>query len=179
MFIVLGSPVTEVGRDHDYDWAVVEPSSMRSLIQLAGRVRRHRAGACVEPNIAVLDTNLRHLQAPGGAAFRWPGFEDGETFSLASHRLGACCARTKSTASTPSTHARASKAPHPRRCSRSAIGWTWSTPACARPCCAPHRQRRPAHHTTAPRCVAPHASQPLRPCSTLPPGGTRRRKTRC
>ncbi len=88
MFIVLGSPVTEVGRDHDYDWAVVEPSSMRSLIQLAGRVRRHRAGACGQPNIAVLDTNLRHLQSPGGAAFRWPGFEDGETFLLASHRLG-------------------------------------------------------------------------------------------
>src|SRR5699024_5957807 len=37
LFIVLGSPVTEVGRDHDYDWAVVEPSSMRSIIQLAGR----------------------------------------------------------------------------------------------------------------------------------------------
>ena len=89
MFIVLGSPVTEVGRDHDYDWAVVEPSSMRSLIQLAGRVRRHRAGTCGQANIAVLDTNLRHLQAPGGAAFRWPGFEDGETFLLASHRLGA------------------------------------------------------------------------------------------
>ena len=88
MFIVLGSPVTEVGRDHDYDWAVVEPSSMRSLIQLAGRVRRHRAGACVQPNIAVLDTNLRHLQSPGGAAFKWPGFEDGEAFLLASHRLG-------------------------------------------------------------------------------------------
>lgn len=88
MFIVLGSPVTEVGRDHDYDWAVVEPSSMRSLIQLAGRVRRHRAGTCSQPNIALLDTNLRHLRSPGGAAFRWPGFEDGDTFLLASHRLG-------------------------------------------------------------------------------------------
>ena len=87
MFIVLGSPVTEVGRDHDYDWAAVEPSSMRSLIQLAGRVRRHRAGACSQPNIALLDTNLRHLQASGGAAFRWPGFEDGDTFLLASHSL--------------------------------------------------------------------------------------------
>ncbi|MBD4685259.1 type I-F CRISPR-associated helicase Cas3, partial [Xanthomonas citri pv. citri] len=30
IFIVLGSPVTEVGRDHDYDWAIVDPSSMRS-----------------------------------------------------------------------------------------------------------------------------------------------------
>ncbi len=55
LFIVLGSPVTEVGRDHDYDWAVVEPSSMRSLIQLAGRIRRHRPGAVDTPNIRVLD----------------------------------------------------------------------------------------------------------------------------
>src|SRR5699024_7087046 len=33
LFIVLASPVCEVGRDWDADWAVVEPSSMRSLIQ--------------------------------------------------------------------------------------------------------------------------------------------------
>ncbi|MFA5495948.1 MAG: type I-F CRISPR-associated helicase Cas3f, partial [Porticoccaceae bacterium] len=51
LFIVLGSPVTEVGRDHDYDWAVVEPSSMRSLIQLAGRIRRHRIGEVKNPNL--------------------------------------------------------------------------------------------------------------------------------
>jgi CRISPR-associated endonuclease/helicase Cas3 len=75
LFIVLGSPVTEVGRDHDYDWAVVEPSSMRSLIQLAGRVRRHRPGACTEPNIAVFETNLRHFRRPGQPAYCKPGFE--------------------------------------------------------------------------------------------------------
>lgn len=49
--IVMATSVAEVGRDHDYDWAVVEPSSMRSLIQLAGRVRRHRAGSPASPNI--------------------------------------------------------------------------------------------------------------------------------
>lgn len=75
IFIVLGSPVTEVGRDHDYDWAIVEPSSMRSLIQLAGRVRRHREGECDTPNIRVLDTNVRHLEAPDEPAFCRPGFE--------------------------------------------------------------------------------------------------------
>lgn len=75
LFVVLGSPVTEVGRDHDYDWAVVEPSSMRSLIQLAGRVRRHRPGACDRPNIAVFDTNLRHFRQPGKPAYCRPGFE--------------------------------------------------------------------------------------------------------
>ncbi|MBS76945.1 MAG: type I-F CRISPR-associated helicase Cas3 [Variovorax sp.] len=75
MFIVLGSPVTEVGRDHDYDWAIVEPSSMRSLIQLAGRVRRHRSGSAKELNLLVLDSNLRALERPGDAAFCQPGFE--------------------------------------------------------------------------------------------------------
>ena len=77
LFIVLGSPVTEVGRDHDYDWAVVEPSSMRSLIQLAGRVRRHRAGSVERINMAVLDSNLRSLEQKntGDAVFCKPGFE--------------------------------------------------------------------------------------------------------
>jgi len=86
LFIVLGSPVTEVGRDHDYDWAVVEPSSMRSLIQLAGRVRRHRDGECQSPNLLVFDTNLRHFRAPGQAAFCRPGFETAD-FMLDNHFL--------------------------------------------------------------------------------------------
>lgn len=89
IFIVLGSPVTEVGRDHDYDWALVEPSSMRSLIQLAGRVRRHRSGTVATPNILVLDRNLRDLRHPGRAAYCRPGFErDDGPFRLLTHDLG-------------------------------------------------------------------------------------------
>lgn len=92
LFVVLGSPVTEVGRDHDYDWAVVEPSSMRSLIQLAGRVQRHRDRPCQSANVLVFDSNLRHFEEPGAAAFIRPGFESesgqGEhPWRLASHRL--------------------------------------------------------------------------------------------
>ncbi|AWI81279.1 type I-F CRISPR-associated helicase Cas3 [Parazoarcus communis] len=88
LFIVLGSPVTEVGRDHDYDWAVVEPSSMRSLIQLAGRVRRHRPGTVDTPNILVLETNLRHFEHRGEPAYCKPGFETTEPrFKLQSHWL--------------------------------------------------------------------------------------------
>ncbi|GAB3360441.1 MULTISPECIES: type I-F CRISPR-associated helicase Cas3f [Giesbergeria] len=96
LLIVLGSPVTEVGRDHDYDWAVVEPSSMRSFIQLAGRVRRHRSGAVDGPNILLLDSNLRAYEQPGQAAFCKPGFEMQAVqvktdvayyFHLQSHRL--------------------------------------------------------------------------------------------
>ena len=75
IFIVLASPVCEVGRDWDADWAIAEPSSMRSLIQLAGRVQRHRAQPQTEPNIAVLDTNLRYFRSTSGPFFVRPGFE--------------------------------------------------------------------------------------------------------
>ena len=89
IFIVLATAVAEVGRDHCYDWAIVEPSSMRSIIQLAGRVKRHRAFNCPpdSPNILLLDENIRSLKQPsGGVAFIWPGFES-EDFPLKTHRL--------------------------------------------------------------------------------------------
>lgn len=98
VFIVLGSPVTEVGRDHDYDWAVVEPSSMRSLIQLAGRVQRHRQKTRKEANIYIYAKNLRHFYREKGAdgqpkaVFIKPGFEQEKAnadapFRLISHDL--------------------------------------------------------------------------------------------
>ncbi|MBK6869637.1 MAG: type I-F CRISPR-associated helicase Cas3 [Burkholderiales bacterium] len=94
LFIVLGSPVTEVGRDHDYDWAVVEPSSMRSFIQLAGRLRRHRPGKVEGVNMVLLDSNLRHYEDRGDAAFHRPGFEMAHPpFRLKSHHLHHLMAR--------------------------------------------------------------------------------------
>lgn len=48
---------------------------MRSLIQLAGRVRRHRPGAVGGVNMVVLDSNLRTYEHKGKAAFCKPGFE--------------------------------------------------------------------------------------------------------
>ena len=78
IFIVFGSPVTEVGRDHDYDWAIIEPSSMRSLIQLCGRVWRHRPHLSAEQhaNIAILSRNIKALtRSPEEPAYCRPGFE--------------------------------------------------------------------------------------------------------
>ena len=89
IFVVLATAVAEVGRDHDYDWAIVEPSSMRSIVQLAGRVRRHRSGTCSEdhPNLYLLDTNIVHLVDGGSKpAFLRPGFEN-DNFRLGSHHL--------------------------------------------------------------------------------------------
>ncbi len=91
MFVVLASPVCEVGRDWCADWAVAEPSSMRSLIQLAGRVQRHRREPPASANVVVFDTNIKALETAGTGkpAFWRPGFEDGDRFLLASHRLHA------------------------------------------------------------------------------------------
>jgi CRISPR-associated endonuclease/helicase Cas3 len=83
LFVVLASPVCEVGRDWDADWAVAEPSSMRSLIQLAGRVQRHRAEPGEQPNVLIFDTNLRYFErnTPNEAMFIRPGFEKGDAAS--------------------------------------------------------------------------------------------------
>ena len=88
IFVVLASPVCEVGRDWCADWAIVEPSSMRSLIQLAGRVMRHRQKACEKPNVLIFETNLKHLRNPAGSAFLRPGFESEDPYGrLSSHNL--------------------------------------------------------------------------------------------
>ncbi len=74
IFVVLASPVAEVGRDHDYDWALAEPSSMRSIVQLAGRVLRHRDMSPQASNILLLDKNYRGMTCRR-PAFCQPGFE--------------------------------------------------------------------------------------------------------
>ena len=74
IFVVLASPVAEVGRDHDFDWAIVEPSSMRSIIQLAGRVLRHRSIVPSTPNILLLNKNYKALWG-NKICFNKPGFE--------------------------------------------------------------------------------------------------------
>lgn len=63
IFIVLATPIAEVGRDHDYDWAIIEPSSMRSIIQLVGRVWRHRPNKATTngANVGLLQYNIRYF----------------------------------------------------------------------------------------------------------------------
>lgn len=77
LFVLVATPVEEVGRDHDLDWAIIEPSSFRSIIQLAGRILRHRklSDDIVEPNIAIMQYNLKGLIGKEDAAFCHPGYE--------------------------------------------------------------------------------------------------------
>lgn len=74
IFVVLATSVCEVGRDHDYDWAIAEPSSMRSLIQLAGRLQRHRKQPVSCENLFILDKNYKTLKGKQ-IVYEKPGFE--------------------------------------------------------------------------------------------------------
>ncbi len=78
IFILVATPVEEIGRDHDFDWAVVEPSSYRSIIQLAGRVLRHRESAVATSNIALLQYNLKGVLHKDEPVFCRPGYETRE-----------------------------------------------------------------------------------------------------
>ena len=109
VFVALASPVCEVGRDWDADWAVAEPSSMRALIQLAGRVQRHRRKRGDKPNLLIFDTNLRHFKGgrgpdgQPGPIFLRPGFEHWREpvvhpFRLLSHHLSKLMAPEEYTA---------------------------------------------------------------------------------
>jgi len=88
IFILVATPVEEVGRDHDFDWAIIEPSSYRSIIQLAGRVRRHRDGETNHANIALMQYNWKAYKdndKEGEKYFNRPGYE--EKINLETHNL--------------------------------------------------------------------------------------------
>ena len=90
LFILVATPVEEVGRDHDFDWAVVEPSSYRSIVQLAGRVRRHRNTAIEQSNVTLMQYNWRGIKTAhrdDAKVFCWPGFEGDGSERLESHNL--------------------------------------------------------------------------------------------
>jgi len=56
--VLICSPVIETGNDLDFDYAILDPSSTRSIIQSSGRVVRHRMISVHEPNIAILGRPL-------------------------------------------------------------------------------------------------------------------------
>lgn len=87
IFILVATPVEEVGRDHDLDWAVIEPSSLRSIIQMAGRVMRHRVvSGLVGANLLLMEYNLKGFVGQQAQVFRQPGYESAR-YPLASHSL--------------------------------------------------------------------------------------------
>jgi CRISPR-associated endonuclease/helicase Cas3 len=85
LFVVLATSVAEVGRDHDYDWVIAEPSSMRSIIQIAGRIQRHRKQIPKTENLVILAKNHKALKGKE-IAYEKPGFE-AKNRKLTSHDL--------------------------------------------------------------------------------------------
>ncbi len=97
LFIVVATPVEEIGRDHDFDWAVIEPSSSQSIVQTSGRVNRHRLLTVKKANIALLQYCFKEIGSNSkDLVFKQPGLETtisnkdaGEFTSHPSHDLKA------------------------------------------------------------------------------------------
>ncbi|MGX0976284.1 CRISPR-associated endonuclease/helicase Cas3 [Roseovarius sp. MBR-51] len=70
--VVVTTPVIETGNDVDFDWALLDPISTRSIIQSAGRVRRHRPASGDHPNVLILG---RSPIAMEGGKLAMPGVE--------------------------------------------------------------------------------------------------------
>jgi CRISPR-associated endonuclease/helicase Cas3 len=87
IFVLVATPVEEVGRDHDFDWAIIEPSSFRSFIQMAGRVLRHRDIYPDKPNIGIMQYNYKTLENNGvEVVFNNPGYQKNQD-DLSSYNL--------------------------------------------------------------------------------------------
>ena len=80
VIVVVTTSMEEVGRDHDFDWCVVEPGSARGLVQMVGRVLRHRERSIKATNVCVLQRCFRDMRNEWGGnpelpAFAYPGVE--------------------------------------------------------------------------------------------------------
>jgi CRISPR-associated endonuclease/helicase Cas3 len=74
--VVIATAVEEIGRDHDFDAAIVEPHSSRSIIQLAGRVQRHRLVIPAHPNFYIMPAPFRFVRDKKEQhPYRRPGVE--------------------------------------------------------------------------------------------------------
>lgn len=72
--VVVTSPVIETGNDLDFDWAILDPSSMRAIVQASGRVWRHRVYGGQTANVAILGRSVIVMQ-PGSGKLENPGVE--------------------------------------------------------------------------------------------------------
>jgi len=70
--VVVTSPVIETGNDLDFDYAILDPISTRSIIQAAGRVRRHRQMEVDHLNVLILGRSPIAMQS---GALSMPGVE--------------------------------------------------------------------------------------------------------
>lgn len=70
--VLIASPVIETGNDIDFDYAILDPLSIRSIVQVSGRVVRHRDRVINRENILLLHRSMIAMET-GKLAF--PGVE--------------------------------------------------------------------------------------------------------
>jgi CRISPR-associated endonuclease/helicase Cas3 len=70
--VCITSPVIETGNDLDFDYAILDPISMRAIVQATGRVRRHRPGEWPSINSLILGRSPIAMQ---GGKLAMPGVE--------------------------------------------------------------------------------------------------------
>ncbi len=61
--VIITSPVIETGNDLDFDYAILDPISTRSIIQASGRVQRHRLTQGEQNNVLILGRSPVAMQS--------------------------------------------------------------------------------------------------------------------
>ena len=94
MMLVSTTSIQETGRDHDYDWAILDPCSTRSIVQSAGRVLRHRPNKLPSgSNIGILryssqtwfEKDKIEDKSKNPKSWAYPGIETDDNFLVPSH----------------------------------------------------------------------------------------------
>lgn len=84
--LVASTPLLELGRDLDFDWGVLEPSSVQSAIQTTGRIRRHRPGSWTAGNVGILSHAVNVLLGEWQPYLQRPGIETPIRMGLAGEK---------------------------------------------------------------------------------------------
>lgn len=84
IFLVISSPLIEIGRDFDFDWGIIEPRGHRDIIQTAGRILRHRE-YYNKINCGILSHSLRLFNINS----RFPYSNPGSEYNVKKEKLGA------------------------------------------------------------------------------------------
>ena len=98
IFIVVATTVEEIGRDHDFDWTIIEPSSIHSIVQMCGRVRRHRheKEGVKNINVGILQYNYAYIvDKYKGRCFVYPGVEGNSNIRMELYDMNLIIDKTK------------------------------------------------------------------------------------
>lgn len=62
ILLIVSTTIIEIGRDFDFDWGIIEPSSHWSIVQTSGRIMRHRQQKRCD-NVVLLSHSMKAVRA--------------------------------------------------------------------------------------------------------------------